>query len=52
MYIAENVLKDLLSSFENVRNEMKSPKLEEVKATLTARVGKVLFHRLGFLFFV
>ncbi|PQQ21191.1 uncharacterized protein Pyn_24127 [Prunus yedoensis var. nudiflora] len=43
--LAENVLEDLLSSFENVKNDMKCPKLEEVKPSLVARVGKVLFQR-------
>ncbi|KAF3452409.1 hypothetical protein FNV43_RR02842 [Rhamnella rubrinervis] len=41
--IAENVLPDLVSSFENVRNEIDSQKLE-VKTTLVARFGKILFH--------
>ena len=43
--IAENVLEDLLASFENVRKEM-DHKLEQVQPNLVARVGKVLFHRL------
>ncbi|KAI5326767.1 Hypothetical predicted protein [Prunus dulcis] len=43
--LAENVLEDLLSSFENVKNDMKCPKLEQVKPSLVARVGKVLFQR-------
>ncbi|XP_048424355.1 uncharacterized protein LOC103968104 isoform X2 [Pyrus x bretschneideri] len=43
--IAENVLEDLVSSFERVRNEMKCAKLTDVNPTLVARVGKVLFHR-------
>ncbi|XP_054817021.1 uncharacterized protein LOC129316635 [Prosopis cineraria] len=42
--IAENVLQDLLSSFENVRSQMQVPPSEEVKPTLVARFGKVLFH--------
>ncbi|KAK9919320.1 hypothetical protein M0R45_027924 [Rubus argutus] len=42
--IAENVLEDLLASFENVRKEM-DHKLEQVQPNLVARVGKVLFHR-------
>ncbi|XP_050381173.1 uncharacterized protein LOC126798293 isoform X3 [Argentina anserina] len=45
VYMTENVLEDLLASFENVRMEMKSPTLEYLKPTLVARVGKVLFHR-------
>ncbi|CAB4316044.1 unnamed protein product [Prunus armeniaca] len=43
--LAENVLEDLLSSFEYVKNDMKCPKLEQVKPSLVARVGKVLFQR-------
>ena len=42
MYIAENVVSDLLSSFENVRNEKLD--LEDVKPKLVARFGKILFH--------
>ncbi|KAM5561804.1 hypothetical protein ABKV19_022412 [Rosa sericea] len=45
VYIAENVLEDLIASFDNMRKEMESPKLEELKPNLVARVGKVLFHR-------
>ena len=37
--IAENVVVDLVSCFENVRDE----KLEGVKPTLVARFGKILF---------
>lgn len=48
VYMAENVLEDLLESFENVKEEVKSPKLEDLKPTLVGRVGKVLFHRLVF----
>ncbi|RXH82533.1 hypothetical protein DVH24_036874 [Malus domestica] len=44
--IAENVLEDLVSSFEHMRNEMKCAKLTEVNPTLVARVGKVLFRRI------
>lgn len=43
-YIAENVMKDLLSSFEFVRSEMESQTLEEVRPTLVARLGKVVFR--------
>ena len=42
MYIAENVVSNLLSSFENVRNEKLD--LEDVKSKLVARFGKILFH--------
>ncbi|XP_059440380.1 uncharacterized protein LOC132172830 [Corylus avellana] len=42
--IADNVLPNLLSSFENVRNEAVRQKLENVKPTLVARFGNILFH--------
>ncbi|KAJ7973587.1 DNA ligase [Quillaja saponaria] len=42
--IAENVLQDLLCSIKNVRNEMESLELEEVKPTLVARFGKILIY--------
>ncbi|KAL4598029.1 hypothetical protein ACB092_11G030000 [Castanea dentata] len=42
VYIAENVMSNLLSSFENVRNEKLD--LEDVKPKLVARFGKILFH--------
>ncbi|XP_075643633.1 uncharacterized protein LOC142614872 isoform X2 [Castanea sativa] len=42
VYIAENVVSDLLSSFENVKNEILD--LEDVKPKLVARFGKILFH--------
>ncbi|XP_050365322.1 uncharacterized protein LOC126783819 isoform X2 [Argentina anserina] len=46
VYMAENVLEDLLASFENVKKEMKSLELEYLKPTLVAQVGKVVhFHR-------
>ncbi|GMN25920.1 hypothetical protein TIFTF001_001105 [Ficus carica] len=43
-YIAENVMKDLLSSFEFVRSEMESQTLEEVRPTLVAVLGEVAFR--------
>ena len=42
MYIAENVVSNLLSAFQNVRNEKLD--LEDVKPKLVARFGKILFH--------
>ncbi|XWS64797.1 hypothetical protein CRYUN_Cryun05aG0034700 [Craigia yunnanensis] len=42
--IAEKVLPDLLSSFKIVSAEIESKDLEEVKAGMTARFGKFLFH--------
>lgn len=44
VYVAENVQQDLLSYFENVRNEMEVNNVEEVKPSLTAKFGKILFH--------
>lgn len=44
VYVAENVQQDLLSYFENVRNEMEANNVEEVKPSLTAKFGKILFH--------
>ena len=41
-YIAENVLQDLLSSFEDLRSE--------IRPVIFARFGKVLFRRLVLLF--
>ncbi|KAK7843407.1 hypothetical protein CFP56_012661 [Quercus suber] len=41
VYIAENVVSDLLSSFENVKNEKLD--LKDVKPKLVARFGKILF---------
>ncbi|OMO84666.1 hypothetical protein CCACVL1_10728 [Corchorus capsularis] len=42
--IVENILPDLLSSFEIARSETASQNLVEVKPTLVARFGKILFH--------
>ncbi|XP_030962416.1 uncharacterized protein LOC115983781 isoform X1 [Quercus lobata] len=42
VYIAENVVSNLLSAFQNVRNEKLD--LEDVKPKLVARFGKILFH--------
>ena len=46
IYIAENVVRDLVSSFENVRNEIETSGNEELKPTLVARFGKIIFRRL------
>ncbi|POO02982.1 hypothetical protein TorRG33x02_010430 [Trema orientale] len=44
-YIVENVLEDLVSSYEDVRTEMaESPDLEEVRPTLVARFGEIRFR--------
>nr|GMC91267.1 DNA ligase [Ipomoea batatas]GME19159.1 DNA ligase [Ipomoea batatas] len=42
--VAENVKRDLLSSFRRVKNEMVENAREEVKPSLVARVGRILFH--------
>ncbi|KAK9292980.1 hypothetical protein L1049_020962 [Liquidambar formosana] len=42
--IAEILLQDLLSSFQNVRKDMDCEELEEVKTSLVAKSGKILFH--------
>ncbi|XVF06506.1 hypothetical protein REPUB_Repub06bG0054100 [Reevesia pubescens] len=42
--IAENVLPDLLSSFETARAEIKSEDLKDVKPGMVARFGKILFQ--------
>lgn len=39
-----SIVKDLLSAYENVKNEMDYRQLERVKPMLVARFGKVLFH--------
>ena len=44
MSIADTVLPSLLSSFENVRSEAVRQKLENIKPTLVARFGNILFH--------
>ena len=49
MYIAENVVSDLLSSLENVKNETLD--LEAVKPKLVTRFGKILFHEKVMLIF-
>ncbi|KAH7571772.1 hypothetical protein JRO89_XS04G0137800 [Xanthoceras sorbifolium] len=42
-YVAENVWPDLLSSYEILRSKMECENLEELKPTLVARFGKILF---------
>ncbi|CAK9137743.1 unnamed protein product [Ilex paraguariensis] len=44
--VTGNVLKELLSSFQHVKEEIETQNFEEVKPTLVARFGKVLFHGL------
>ena len=50
-YIAENVLQDLLSSFEDLRTKiMESQNPAQIRPIIFARFGKVLFRRLVLLF--
>lgn len=42
--LVEAVLPDLLSAYQNVRNEMDHQELGEVKPSLVARFGKILFY--------
>lgn len=42
--IAETVMPDLVSSFEVVKSEMEGQSMEEIKPTLVARFGKILFY--------
>ncbi|XP_048136502.1 uncharacterized protein LOC115734255 isoform X1 [Rhodamnia argentea] len=44
VHIAETVMPDLVSSFEVVRSEIEGQSMEEIKPTLVARFGKILFH--------
>ncbi|XP_021742887.1 uncharacterized protein LOC110708966 [Chenopodium quinoa] len=43
--VAETVHADLLSAFQNLRNELVDQHLEESKTAVVARFGKVLFRR-------
>uniref|UniRef100_A0A803KNQ1 DUF7903 domain-containing protein n=1 Tax=Chenopodium quinoa TaxID=63459 RepID=A0A803KNQ1_CHEQI len=43
--VAETVHADLLSAFQNVRNELVDQNLEKSKTAIVARFGKVLFRR-------
>lgn len=43
--VTETLHADLLSAFQNVRNELLDQNLEGTKPTLLARFGKELFHR-------
>lgn len=44
VHIAETVMPDLVSSFEVVRSEIEGQSMDEIKPTLVARLGKILFH--------
>ena len=52
LFAAENVMQDLRSAFQRVQNEVEDNKLEEVKPTLVARFGQILFHGLVILNFI
>ncbi|KAK3441912.1 hypothetical protein EUGRSUZ_B02178 [Eucalyptus grandis] len=43
-HIAETVMQDLLCSFEVLRSEIKDQSMGEIKPTMVARFGKVLFR--------
>lgn len=47
--IAEIALDDLFSAYKNARNQMECGEHEEFQVNLVAKVGKILFHRFGFL---
>lgn len=42
--VAETVHADLLSAFQNIRNEMVDQNPEEFKTAVVARFGKVVFR--------
>ncbi|KAH0693387.1 hypothetical protein KY285_020484 [Solanum tuberosum] len=44
LLVAKSVMKDLLLSFQHVKCEMKGSNMEELKPTLVACFGKILFH--------
>lgn len=42
--VAKSVMKDLLLSFQHVKCEMEESNMEELKPTLVARFGRILFY--------
>ncbi|KAH0679494.1 hypothetical protein KY284_020579 [Solanum tuberosum] len=44
LLVAKSVMKDLLLSFRHVKCEMKGSNMEELKPTVVACFGKILFH--------
>lgn len=42
--VAKSVMKDLLLSFQHVKCEMEQSNMEELKPTLVARFGRILFY--------
>lgn len=44
--VAKSVMKDLLLSFQHVKCEMEQSNMEELKPTLVARFGRILFYGL------
>lgn len=43
--VAETVHADLLSAFQNIRNEPVDQNSEEIRTAFVARFGKVVFRR-------
>ncbi|KAI3470400.1 hypothetical protein Pfo_027063 [Paulownia fortunei] len=44
IFVAETVKQDLLSSFQQVKEEMRGYEFGEIKPTLVVRIGRILFH--------
>ncbi|XP_059308187.1 uncharacterized protein LOC132059564 [Lycium ferocissimum] len=44
LFVAKSVMKDLLLSFQHVKREMEQSNMEELKPTLVARFGRILFY--------
>ncbi|KAF8039250.1 hypothetical protein BT93_B1713 [Corymbia citriodora subsp. variegata] len=44
VHIAERVMPDLVSSYEVMKSEIEGQSMEEIKPTLVARFGKILFR--------
>lgn len=50
LLVAKIVTEDLLLSFQHVKCEMEQYNMEELKPTLVARFGRILFY--GLVFFI
>lgn len=50
LFVAENVKQDLFLSFQHMKREMEETDMAEVKPSVVARFGKVLFY--GSVFFI
>ncbi|XP_060185072.1 uncharacterized protein LOC132614604 isoform X2 [Lycium barbarum] len=44
LFVAKSVMEDLLLSFQHVKCEMEESNMEELKPTLVARFGRILFY--------